>query len=246
MYKESKDTTIKSKKAIMTISIIATLLVMSTISITFTPYANALDLDLDNFSIDDLGQSAECVIVVVGCDGTGSVGSSGDTIIGSNNGNDDNNTNGGGDEPGTLTVTKLVECASNDGDPSDTAVCDFAETSANFPGPEDYPITVTGNSPDPANFPGSGTGTEVAISPGEYVITEGLAPTGALQTQMGATSIITTTDASGDCTAVFGVNMNFLSADGTMTSGGSQECIITNTVTINGGEVPTTPGVPEI
>jgi len=50
-------------------------------------------------NIDDIGQSAECVIVVVGCDGTGSVGSSGDTIIGSNNGNDDNNTNGGGDTP---------------------------------------------------------------------------------------------------------------------------------------------------
>jgi len=44
---------------------------------------------------DDIGQSLECVIVVVGCDGTGSVGSSGDTIIGSNNGNVDNSTNGG-------------------------------------------------------------------------------------------------------------------------------------------------------
>jgi len=42
---------------------------------------------------DDIGQSLECVIVVVGCDGTGSVGSSGDVIIGS--GNDDNSTNGG-------------------------------------------------------------------------------------------------------------------------------------------------------
>ena len=42
---------------------------------------------------DDIGQSLECVIVVVGCDGTGSVGSRGDVIIGS--GNDDNNTNGG-------------------------------------------------------------------------------------------------------------------------------------------------------
>jgi len=50
-------------------------------------------------NIDDIGQSAECVIVVVGCDGTGSVGSSGDTIIGSFNGNDDNNTNGNGGTP---------------------------------------------------------------------------------------------------------------------------------------------------
>ncbi len=49
-------------------------------------------------NIDDFGQSAECVIVVVGCDGKGSVGSSGDTIIESFNGNDDDNTNGGSGE----------------------------------------------------------------------------------------------------------------------------------------------------
>jgi len=107
MYKESKD---KSKRDIVTISIITTLLAISTLSMTIT--SNAMALDLDNFSIDDLGQSAECVIVIVGCDGTGSVGSSGDTIIGSNNGNNDNNTNngGGGNEPGILTVIKQVEC----------------------------------------------------------------------------------------------------------------------------------------
>ena len=39
---------------------------------------------------DDIGQSLECVIVVVGCDGQGSVGSSGDVNIGSG----DNNGNG--------------------------------------------------------------------------------------------------------------------------------------------------------
>ncbi len=39
--------------------------------------------------VDDVGQSLECVIVVVGCDATGSVGSSGDVIVGSG----DNNTN---------------------------------------------------------------------------------------------------------------------------------------------------------
>jgi len=53
---------------------------------------NALDLD-SLTSADDFGQSVECVIVVVGCDGTGSVGSSGDTIIGSNNGNNNNQNN---------------------------------------------------------------------------------------------------------------------------------------------------------
>jgi hypothetical protein len=50
-------------------------------------------------NVDDIGQSAECVIVVVGCDGTGSVGSSGDTIIGGFNGNNDNNTNDNGGPP---------------------------------------------------------------------------------------------------------------------------------------------------
>ena len=234
MYKESRD---KPRKAIMTISIIAMLLVMATTSMIITPIANALDLDLDNFSLDDLGQSAECVIVVVGCDGTGSVGSSGDTIIGSFNGNDDNNTNGGGgDEPGTLTVTKQVVCREN---PENRGVCDFAITSANFPGPEDYPITVTGNNPDPSNFPGSITGTPVEISPGEYTITEEQASTSALQTQLSATSIITTTTANGDCTPNFNVNQVFQDATGTMTSGASQECNLVNTITITGGTVPT-------
>ncbi len=59
---------------------------------------------------DDVGQSLECVIVVVGCDGTGSVGSSGDVIVGSNNGNDDNNTNGNGETP--LPPISPTVCAS--------------------------------------------------------------------------------------------------------------------------------------
>ncbi len=62
-------------------------------------------------NVDDIGQSAECVIVVVGCDGTGSVGSSGDTIIGSFNGNDDNNTNGG-DTP-LPPITNCETCLAN-------------------------------------------------------------------------------------------------------------------------------------
>jgi len=56
------------------------------------PEVNAMDLS--NFEMaDNMGQSLHCVIVVVGCNGTGSVGSSGDTIIGSNN--DNNNMNSG-------------------------------------------------------------------------------------------------------------------------------------------------------
>ncbi len=104
---------------VLTVAAIASLLVMA-----FNVNANSMNvnaIDLDNFqNFDDLGQSAECVIVVVGCDGTGSVGSSGDTIIGSGNGNDDNNTNGG-DTPlppidptvceGCLADTTLITAA---------------------------------------------------------------------------------------------------------------------------------------
>ncbi len=61
---------------------------------------------------DDIGQSLECVIVVVGCDGTGSVGSSGDTIIGSNNGNNDTNgeTPVDPDTPLPPEPTNCAEC----------------------------------------------------------------------------------------------------------------------------------------
>lgn len=244
MNRISRDSTRKSLKAIMTISLVATLL-LTTMSLTNISNVNADALDLLNNlgGIDDIGQSAECVIVVVGCDGTGSVGSSGDTIIGSNNGNDDNNTNGG-DEPGTLTVSKEVTCESTGGEPNNTAVCNFAINSINFPNPDDYEITVTGNNPNPAAFDGSSSGTLVNIGTGNYAITESLASTGALQTQLSATSIITETTAEGDCTPNFNVNQVFQDATGTMTSGGSQDCTLINNILINGGEVPPPP--PEI
>ncbi len=53
---------------------------------------------------DDIGQSLECVIIVVGCDAVGSVGSSGDVIVDSG---DNNTSNGGGDDP--LTCEECFE-----------------------------------------------------------------------------------------------------------------------------------------
>lgn len=51
---------------------------------------NVNGLNMSEFDLPDVGQNVKCVIVVVGCDGTGSVDSSGDTIIGSNNNNGNN------------------------------------------------------------------------------------------------------------------------------------------------------------
>jgi hypothetical protein len=63
---------------------------------------------------DDIGQSLECVIVVVGCDGNGSVGSSGDVNVGSNNGNDDNNTNGNGNGNGDTPLPPITPTVCDD------------------------------------------------------------------------------------------------------------------------------------
>ena len=87
MYKVCRNNIRKSIPVISTIAI----LFLSNLSIANVP-SNVNALDLSNVEVaDKLGQSLHCVIVVVGCNGTGSVGSSGDTIIGSYNGN--NNTN---------------------------------------------------------------------------------------------------------------------------------------------------------
>jgi hypothetical protein len=110
----------------------------------------------------------------------------------------------------------------------------------NFPEPSDYPISVTGNSPNPSNLAGSSSGTPVTIWAGDYTVGETLASTGALQAQLQgpSTYIITSTTAEGDCTPNFNVNTVFEDASGTMTSGGSQKCTIINTTGINNGLIP--------
>lgn len=84
---------------------------------------------------------------------------------------------------------------SSDGDPSDQEVCDFAEQSTNLPNPEDYEITVIAYKPGHSNFPSSTSRTTVLLDAGGYTVEEDLASTDDLQTQLGATSIITSTSA---------------------------------------------------
>ncbi len=80
-------------KVYLTVVAMASLLMMA-FNVNSNMNASAsIFSDIQN--ADDIGQSLECVIVVVGCDAVGSVGSSGDVIVNSG----DNDTNGNGPEP---------------------------------------------------------------------------------------------------------------------------------------------------
>ena len=93
MNKLNTYSTKKSIKSLLTISAIATLLIAS-LSLTSNTNAYA-SIFKDILNVDDVGQSLECVIVVVGCEAQGSVGSSGDVNIGVG----DNDTTTGGETP---------------------------------------------------------------------------------------------------------------------------------------------------
>lgn len=87
MYKRYRNNIKNSTPVVLTIMVLvfSTFIIMSNTS-------NANAIDFSNFNtVDTIGQSLHCVIVVIGCNGTGSVESSGNTIIGSNNGNNDTN-----------------------------------------------------------------------------------------------------------------------------------------------------------
>ncbi len=214
MYNLKRD---KVRKSILATSIIAILLVTG-MSIT-----NANALDLSNLEkVDDLGQSVECVIVVIGCDGRGSVGSSGDVIIGSNNGNNDTNNNGEEpQQPTTLIVNKIVTCTSN------TPVsCE--DLDSNFE-PQDFIITVTGQNPNPSQFGGSSSGTEVTLNPGSYEVTEDFS---------GIEGIVTEDD---NGNTISGILINVLDGQitfsedcsGTIEIGETKTCTITNPVRLD-------------
>jgi hypothetical protein len=152
-------------------------------------------------------------------------------------------TPGNGTSPPTpspnkaLTVVKQVVYRSNDGSPSDAAVCAFAENSANFPQPSGYQITVTGSNPSPSTFFGNSPGTPVTIGTGAYTVGETLASTAALETEMSTTSITTDSEFSGDCNEQTPPSQT---ATGSITAGASETCGIVNEITITGGEVPNT------
>jgi len=91
-----------------------------------------------------------------------------------------NNTQTQSESQATLTVTKTLTCIPSGVSP------DFCEGI----GPEDAQITVTGNNPNPSEFPGSPEGTLVTLGAGDYIVSEiVIVPDGPYDASIGATTI---------------------------------------------------------
>jgi hypothetical protein len=157
----------------------------------------------------------------------------------------DNKTTPEEPEPttGTLTVTKQFTC--NEGQiPNSISIqqavspCQVVEELINE---DDYIINVEGNNPSPSQFPGSSTGTDVTLGPGDYVITEPFPNTGIeriLFTQfpnivaIGFFGPVFT----GDCTSE---TIGFLTRGiGTIEAGESQTCNLSNSIIIEQQSTP--------
>jgi hypothetical protein len=163
--------------------------------------------------------------------GTNSVGSDGGRPSGSDNDPRfvciNNNNNVVVEEPTTavLKVTKQIDCKDQiEGD------CDDLRELVN----DDFIIQVEGNNPDPSSpFPGSPTGTDVTLGPGDYVVSETSDETLAedLQTfadnHPGRTIVSFSPSFTGDCTGT-----DFSDATGTIAAGESQSCNVINAFSI--------------
>ena len=69
----------------------------------------------------------------------------------------------------TLAVNKTVTCTPNDTFPQSAAAC---EAILNSVSPSLFNITVTGNNPNPSEFPGSSVPVNVTLGAGDYEVTE--------------------------------------------------------------------------
>jgi hypothetical protein len=122
----------------------------------------------------------------------------------------------------TLAVNKTVTCTPNDTFPQSAAAC---ETILNSAPPSSFNITVTGNNPNPSEFPGSSVPVNVTLGAGDYEVTEEVPF--VIPPQAGV-STTRTTNFAGDCTDVNPIDTLSTEATGTIEAGESQICEISN------------------
>jgi hypothetical protein len=122
----------------------------------------------------------------------------------------------------TLAVTKTVTCTPNDNLPQSEAACEIILNSAP---PSSFNITVTGNNPNPSEFPGSSVPVNVTLGAGDYEVTEEVPFVTPPQAGVFTTR---TTNFAGDCTDVNPMDTLSTEATGTIEAGESQICEISN------------------
>ncbi len=105
MTGQSTVNTSKGKMALTVATIVSLLMINMDVNVN-SWNTNAFDQKKFSYE-DDIGQSIECVKVVVGCDGQGTIGSSRDVIIGSS---DDNNTKGNDTPIGPIDQSLCESC----------------------------------------------------------------------------------------------------------------------------------------
>ena len=120
----------------------------------------------------------------------------------------------------TLAVNKTVTCTPGDTFPQSALAC---ETIRNSAPPSLFNITVTGNNPNPSEFPGSPV--NVTLGAGDYEVTEEVPS--VTPPQAGVTTS-RTTNFAGDCTDVNPNDPLSTEATGTIDAGESQICDISN------------------
>jgi hypothetical protein len=122
----------------------------------------------------------------------------------------------------TLAVTKTVTCTPGDTFSTSSAAC---ETILNSVPPSLFNITVTGNNPNPSEFPGSSVPVNVTLGAGDYEVTEEVPFVIPPQASVSTTR---TTNFAGDCTDVDPIDTLSTEATGTIEAGESQICDISN------------------
>ena len=205
---------------------------------------NNINVNLNGFSGNEIGASTTSGLGALATDeaqasadegevGANSVGSDGGRLSGSDTDSrfvciNNNNNVVVEEEPTTaiLKVTKQIDCE----DQTEGEDCDDLRELVN----DDYIIRVEGNNPDPSSpFPGSPTGTDVTLGPGDYVVSEISGETLAedlatfADNHPGRAVGLFTPSFTGDCTP------GLFTAIGTIATGETQTCNVINAFSIS-------------